>query len=39
MKIKITNRGWVLVQVINGVQIWRKHDKVLNRRARIQAKS
>lgn len=35
MRIKVSNRGWVLIAVINGVDIWRMHDKVLNRRARL----
>lgn len=39
MDVRIGNRGWVLVAVVNGVKIWRKHDKVLNRRARILANS
>lgn len=36
MKIKISNRGWVLVAMSGNTQIWRMHDKVLNRRARIR---
>lgn len=39
MKTSISNRGWVLVSVINGVSIWRIHDKVLNRRAVLAMKA
>lgn len=37
MKIKVSNRGWVLVMVIGNTKIWRMHDKVLNRRAKLRA--